>query len=158
MKKIIYLLLILLSTNASAQNSELIIRIYNIDKGKGTVVVDLYDTAEDWLEKPYRRQIIPADESRTKIMFEVPTGTYGITVYQDEDADGKLDAKLFGIPKERIGFGNNHRPLGEPKFDASTIEHSATTEAATIQLYKVALGNMIYSAFSRATKKKNDND
>ncbi|HPZ89719.1 MAG TPA: DUF2141 domain-containing protein, partial [Flavihumibacter sp.] len=41
----------------------------------------------------------------------IPDGTYAVSVFLDENDNGKLDANGFGIPKEDYGFSNNVRPL-----------------------------------------------
>jgi uncharacterized protein (DUF2141 family) len=44
---------------------------------------------------------------------------------------------FLSIPKEPIGFGNNYKPFGEPKYESCTIEFNANSKPHTINLYKV---------------------
>jgi uncharacterized protein (DUF2141 family) len=41
------------------------------------------------------------------------------------------------IPKEPVGFGNNYKPFGEPKFKSALIEFNATARSQEIELYEV---------------------
>ena len=51
------------------------------------------------------------------VSLSLPTGTYAITVYQDANANGKIDRNLIGIPTELGGFSNNPRiVMGPPSF------------------------------------------
>jgi uncharacterized protein (DUF2141 family) len=47
----------------------------------------------------------------------VPAGTYAISVYHDENDNGRLDANFLGIPKEGVGASNDAKAhFGPPKF------------------------------------------
>ncbi len=43
---------------------------------------------------------------------------------------------FIGIPKEPVGFGNNCKPFGEPKFESALIEFNPS-KPQKIKLYKV---------------------
>jgi len=48
---------------------------------------------------------------------DVPYGTYAVSVFHDENADGKLQKNFFGIPREGVGAsGNPGMKFGPPKF------------------------------------------
>jgi uncharacterized protein (DUF2141 family) len=50
----------------------------------------------------------------------IAPGTYALSSYHDENANGKLDTNLVGIPKEEYGFSNHARAkVGPPSFDAA---------------------------------------
>ena len=50
--------------------------------------------------------------------FKVSPGTYAVAVYHDENANGKFDTGLFGIPKEGYGASNDARGfMGPPRFN-----------------------------------------
>ncbi len=49
--------------------------------------------------------------------IELPAGEYAVSVFLDENNNGKLDQNALGIPRERFGFSNNPRILtGAPSF------------------------------------------
>ena len=53
------------------------------------------------------------------------TGTYAISVFHDENSNGKLDTNFMGIPREGVGASNNAKGhFGPPKFDAAAFQYS----------------------------------
>lgn len=58
-------------------------------------------------------------ENACRVTLEnIPFGTYAVSVFHDENADGKLKKNIFGIPKEGIGASRN--PVfrfGPPRFE-----------------------------------------
>ena len=53
-----------------------------------------------------------------QIKIEFRPGTYGMSVLDDENYNGKMDYNLFGIPREGFGFSNYfHRGILKPAFD-----------------------------------------
>ena len=55
---------------------------------------------------------------RIQVQFEgLPPGDYAVSFYHDENDDGKLNKRLFGIPKEGYGVSNNLvHAMRAPKF------------------------------------------
>jgi len=48
---------------------------------------------------------------------DIPYGIYGVSVFHDENADGKLKKNIFGIPREGIGASRNPTiRFGPPRF------------------------------------------
>jgi uncharacterized protein (DUF2141 family) len=65
------------------------------------------------------------------VIFEgIPQGTYAVSVFHDENMNGKLDKNFVGAPKEGYGASNNPKKrMGPPKFDeakfsADQLQHS----------------------------------
>lgn len=113
------------------------IKITNIRKNSGKIVVEIYNSKASWLKTPFRKlELIPNQDSQTA-SFQIPYGKYAITVYQDINANGETDMNFIGIPKEPVGFGNNYKPFGEPKFESALIEFSANSKPQEIKLFKV---------------------
>jgi uncharacterized protein (DUF2141 family) len=45
-------------------------------------------------------------------------GTYAVSVFHDENSNGKLDRNILRMPKEGVGVSNNAAGhFGPPKFD-----------------------------------------
>ena len=56
----------------------------------------------------------------------VPSGTYAVSVFHDENSNGKLDTNFMGIPREGVGASNNAKGrFGPPKFSAASFQLSA---------------------------------
>jgi uncharacterized protein (DUF2141 family) len=113
------------------------IKIINIQKNKGKIVVEIYNSNTSWLKSPYKKMVLSTNQEVQTASFQVPYGSYAITVYQDLNDNGEADMNFLGIPKELVGFGNNYKPFGEPKFKSALIEFNATSKPQEIKLYKV---------------------
>lgn len=113
------------------------IKISNVKKNSGKIVVEIYNSKTSWLKSPYQKLELPSNQDVQTASFQVPYGKYAITIYQDINGNGETDMNFLGIPKEPVGFGNNHKPFGEPKFESALIEFKATSKPLEIKLFKV---------------------
>jgi len=78
----------------------------------------------------FSRSIRTADGLRTSFA-RLPLGTYALTVFHDENGNGKLDT-FAGIPREGFGFSRNPTIMfGAPRFKQVAFSF---TGAATITL------------------------
>ena len=69
------------------------------------------------------------------LVFEVPAGEYAIASFWDENDNGELDTRLFGIPKERVGMSNNAKGrMGPAKWKDAKFTVEAGTTAMSIDL------------------------
>jgi uncharacterized protein (DUF2141 family) len=50
-------------------------------------------------------------ETEISAIVDLPVGEYAISVFLDENNNGRLDQNMLGIPRERFGFSNNPRIL-----------------------------------------------
>lgn len=119
------------------QPPSLLIEITNVQINKGKIVVELYKDKADWLKSPFRKTTLATDKSTKTASFSVPPGRYALSIYQDVNEDGKVDQNFLGIPKEPIGFGNNYRPFGKPKFKASVITAGQGSKPEVVKLFEV---------------------
>ena len=68
-------------------------------------------------------------------LYDVPAGRYAVSVFHDENADGKMNTGFFGIPKESFGFsGNPVIRIGAPKFEACGMTHGKATTVTAVAL------------------------
>lgn len=135
-------LLLLLAAGSSAsqsagQPSPFTIEVVNIEKNRGSVVVEIYNEKSGWLKKSFRRLTLAPSASTQTASFAVPPGKYAVSVYQDTNGNGELDMNFLRIPKEPIGFGNNYKPLGQPKYESAVIDHTPASKPAPIKLFTV---------------------
>ena len=57
------------------------------------------------------------NHSCTIIFENIPKGTYAVSIFHDENNNGKLDTNFFGIPNEDYGCSNNAKGfMGPPKW------------------------------------------
>ncbi|MBO0931994.1 DUF2141 domain-containing protein [Fibrella aquatilis] len=122
------------SVKAVGQPSTLQIDISAVRKNSGKIIVELYKDKANWLTTPFQRLTLSTDESTKTASFNVPQGKYAISIYQDVNGNGKLDQNFLGIPKEPIGFGNNYKPFGKPKFESASIDFTSASKPESIKL------------------------
>ena len=86
----------------------------------------LYSSAEGYPKKSenaaaHARAAI--SEKRANCEFTgVAPGTYAVSVFHDENSNGKLDTNFIGMPKEGVGASNNASGhMGPPKFSAAAF-------------------------------------
>lgn len=75
-------------------------------------------------DKALRRiDVAPADAGTTLVRFEGLTcGQYAVAVVHDENGNGKLDTKIFGIPREGLGSSRDARGFfGPPHFEDAKV-------------------------------------
>lgn len=131
------LLITSLTAVESFAQGTLDIKISNIRKNSGKVVVEIYNGKANWLKSPFKKLELATNQDSQTASFQVPYGRYAITVYQDVNTNGETDMNFIGIPKEPVGFGNNYKPFGEPKFESAAIDFNATSKPQEIKLFKV---------------------
>lgn len=113
------------------------IKITNIKLNSGKIVVEIYNSKVGWLKTPFKKLVLATNQDAQTASFNVPYGKYAITIYQDLNDNEESDMNFLSIPKEPIGFGNNYKPFGEPKFESCAIEFKANSKPQEIKLYKV---------------------
>ncbi len=102
----------------SPKKINLTIEVQNVRAIKGVVYFALFRPGKDFPEgKPVEGKKVDVNNAQVHTTFSVEPGEYAIAVFHDENSNGKMDKRLFGIPKEPYGFSNNFRPkLSAPKF------------------------------------------
>jgi uncharacterized protein (DUF2141 family) len=123
MKTIYPLSFFLLSVFGFAQEVSLSVKIKNIASNDGKIYVGVYADEKSFLRKVYRGNLIEIDGSEAKCEFKLPTGTYAVSIFHDENDNQKFDTGWFGIPIEDYGTSNNAKGfMGPPKFEDAKIE------------------------------------
>ncbi len=141
MKSIPFLIIVLLLNTfiSRGQQSGIIhLNIQNIENEKGTLRIGLFKESDKFLdEASWSQDIVVNGLEKIEIDFKnIPFGTYAISIYHDLDDNGKLDTNFIGIPKEPVGFSNDHQPkMGPPKFNGAKFELSQKELALTINMY-----------------------
>ena len=68
---------------------------------------------------------------------EVPSGTYAIAAFCDENENGTLDRNVFGVPTEPYGFSKvPPSKWKDPVFKDVAVEVTSSNTNITIQLKK----------------------
>jgi uncharacterized protein (DUF2141 family) len=129
-KTLIVIFLLCMSTffaySQQVQNgADIHITIENIEKAKGNMMVAVYNSEATFLEERYREEVVPVQQEG-KLHFtikNVPSGTYAMSFYHDENANQEMDSNFLGMPKEPVAFSNNAKgTFGPASFeDASFV-------------------------------------
>lgn len=68
----------------------------------------------------------------------LPPGDYAITLYYDENDNGKLDTGMFRIPREKAAFSNNAwRRFGPAKWKDAHFELMQKDLDPSIQMKRI---------------------
>lgn len=125
MKNFTIILMVICPVWLLGQNT-ITVQFSEINPVQGKIYVALYNAAADFMkeDKNYGNCITPVNSCIAECILEnIPDGKYAITVFHDENGNGKLDTGMFGIPKEGYGFSNNARGMfGPPSFGDSSFE------------------------------------
>ncbi len=90
-----------------SQDFSVILEINNIEAGKGTVHVGVFNSADGYKKQAsFIRQTAEPAAASVKLDLLLPAGEYVVSVYQDSNMNGKLDANFVGMPKEPVGISN----------------------------------------------------
>lgn len=135
----IFIISALLASAPAAGQNTLTLTLTNIKPGKGHLIIGLFNKEEGFLKpgRQYLQKKINAHKTQQQYMFEnLPSGSYSLAVYQDENGNGTCDTNILGIPTEGYGFSNNIRPkFSAPSFSQTKISVKGHA-AATIRLIK----------------------
>ncbi|WP_418639375.1 DUF2141 domain-containing protein [Winogradskyella sp.] len=124
-KIIVILLLNVLSYQLQAQdNYSVTVTVTNANNDKGKMFVALYNSENGFLETSYKGAMSKIEDKTCTVTFEgMPKGTYAVSVFHDENDNGKLDTNFLGIPKEDYGCSNNATGfMGPPKWADAKFE------------------------------------
>lgn len=69
---------------------------------------------------------------------DIAPGRYAVSVFHDENSNGKMDTNFIGMPKEGVGSSNDAKGLmGPPKFDAAAFQYAGEKLELKIKLVYV---------------------
>jgi uncharacterized protein (DUF2141 family) len=96
------------SSHTSAQNTQ--IHVTGIRSTKGQIILKIFRDQASF-DKEQASKTMTFDKKGVKngevtLPLDLAAGTYGITLLDDENGDGKLEKSFVGMPKEGFGFSN----------------------------------------------------
>ena len=109
----------------------LMVEISGLKDASGNVYIAVYDSDSTWLsdEMVLNQKVVIADALdgdlvRTELLL--PLGDYALSVFYDQDGDGKLKTNFIGMPKEPIALSNNAvAKFGPPEYDDAVFSLGA---------------------------------
>jgi len=121
-----------------AHSGTLAVTIDNIKVGNGKIMLALYNVEADFLStKTFRaiEQSVSEEGKITVLLTDLHHGTYAISLYHDENNNGKLDTNFIKIPKEPYGFSNDAKGVfGPPKYKDASFLFLKEKQELTISL------------------------
>ena len=135
---LIFAFLALGCISGSAQTYTLDITVSGMHNDKGTLYLSLYNNEKGYPKDPkaaFRLTYARIVNGISTFRFtNLPTGTYAVACYHDENGNRKLDNNFFGIPTEGTGASNDARGfMGPPKFRDAKLPLDRDT-AITIRI------------------------
>jgi uncharacterized protein (DUF2141 family) len=120
----------------------IVVKVSQIRSTDGRVGCSLYRDKDGFpakSDKAYRTMWTTIDSPEAECVFHgIEPGSYAVSVFHDEDADGKLNTKFLGRPAEGWGVSNNipAGTFGPPGFDDATFEYTGGTLDISIELFE----------------------
>lgn len=122
MKRILLALITVLVFSLNANSQAITFCVTGVKNAYGKIRLAFFASEKEYKdEKPkIERYINKKDIKNGKITIkfeDIPVGTYGVCLLDDENNNGKMDYSFF-IPQEGFGFSNYyHDGLSKPKFE-----------------------------------------
>jgi uncharacterized protein (DUF2141 family) len=119
MLKIITTLAFFICSLMSAQNVNLTVSVSGLKSNTGVLKVGLYNSDVTFLKSTYKTITSEIKGNGATVTFVgIPKGEYGISTYQDENSNGKLDKNMMGIPSEDFACSNDAKGfMGPPAYE-----------------------------------------
>ena len=94
---------------ASVDAADLTVTITKIRNDHGNILAGLYGGADQWPDgMTVADATVKAVSGKAVIIFhDLPPGTYAVSAFHDENANGKFDTNTLGFPLEGFAFSNN---------------------------------------------------
>lgn len=131
---IIFLVFVLQGAAQLLFTQNLTIEVREIEKVEGHLYVAIYNSKETFLKKPLTAFRVDVKDKVVTIPCQgLPAGAYAISLFQDENGNGKMDTAAFGIPTEKFGFSNDAEGvMGPPSYEKCCF---ALTEDMTLVIH-----------------------
>lgn len=116
-------------------------QVTNARSSKGRIAIALFQEASGFpgdSSKALRlqRAVIDPAKLSSQFVFEgIPRGVYAVSVFHDENMNGKLDKNFMGVPREGYGFSNNPKKrMGPPSFEEAKFTLDQPEQSVVIGL------------------------
>ncbi|MDR0989010.1 MAG: DUF2141 domain-containing protein [Prevotellaceae bacterium] len=96
----------------------LTLEVRNIEKPVGAMYVGLYNSWESFMKQPVASFARAVNDTLMVVVCNgLPPGEYAVSLFHDENNNGRLDAGNYGIPLEKYGVSNNAKGrMGHPTY------------------------------------------
>ena len=127
-------------TSNTSNTNTIKVDVVGLHNNDGEVYCALYSSADgfpDGFAKAAKTTTAKITNEQAVCEFPAVTpGEYAISVYQDENSNGKLDRNFMGMPKEGVGASNDAKgSFGPPKFADARFSYKGGPQELTIHLH-----------------------
>jgi len=138
MKKIIVCLAVFLFSEIGFAQNNFTLEIAGVKKQGGKLYISFFNSEESFDKRKVCYSMETKATAETlRIPVSLPAGGYVISMYQENNGNGKLDSSFLGIPKEPFGFSNYNGKSAPGSFDKLKVMVNDKTKKVTVHLYKI---------------------
>ena len=106
---------------------------------KGRARIALFSSADGFpndRDSAFKLEIAKIRNHEARVALpEIPPGRYAVSVFHDEDDDGRMQTTLLGVPTEGYGISNNPAGrLGPPSFPSAAFNLDSDRVAVRITI------------------------
>ncbi len=115
----------LISFETQAQSSySITVKVLGAESNDGQMFISIYNKDSHFLSKSYKGTKSEITNNSCVVTFEnIPERMYAVSIFHDENDNGKLDNNFIGIPKEDYGYSNDAKGfMGPPKWKDAKFE------------------------------------
>lgn len=112
----------------AAQQGTVQLEIIGLETLEGQLIVRVYSREDAWLSEDFvlEKKVALANWPQDKPMvftLELPQGEYALSVFHDQDGNGRMKRYPMGMPAEPVVMSNNALGnFGPPKFKDARFE------------------------------------
>lgn len=126
--RILFVTLAVILFCSMANSQTLNLEVRGFEKISGVLYIGFYNSSGTFLKKAVFGMKLNVSNINMKIPCTgLATGTYAISLFQDDNGNNTLDKGAFGIPQEKYGFSNSNSAYGPPTFDKSKFRFRKDT-------------------------------
>ena len=125
----------------AAGKATLTVRVTRARNAKGKIRAALFRDGKGFpgdaskASQTEEADIDPQSLSAQIVFTNLREGVYAVSVFHDENSNGKLDKNFMGIPKEGYGASNNPKKrMGPPNFEEAKFELTGAQQVLEIKL------------------------
>jgi uncharacterized protein (DUF2141 family) len=117
----------------------LTVNVVGLRSNNGQVGCTVYNSAKGFptdASAALQRRWCPIANAASTCAFDpIPTGTYAVACFHDENENGRLDTGLLGIPSEGTVASNHAKGfMGPPSFDKAKFSFSGTASGLQLRM------------------------
>lgn len=113
-----------------SQAADVTVEVEGLDASRlqgAALMVAVFTDPAQWLRQPQagHRLVLSPQAAHGKVsvvLRSLPEGPLALSIFQDANANGRLDLNAMGIPTEPYGFSNDAvGNFGPPKFEQAVL-------------------------------------